>query len=226
MYELSKTDNVQLKFVNGQVEAPPAMGVAAQYEGPYYRFFGKDVPHHTQLVGVAKALSRQVISPEDYARGWREKGMTDRGSSNAACDYLQQYIEQHDGDPFDGVLGFSEGASIAANLIFRQSVEKWTSPFQFAIFICGFPPFQMNGSSIMLADETAERINIPTAHIVGSKDPVSHASRALYNLCHQPSASIFEHGGAHTIPWDLATTQRIAKEIRSLVERSQPKPSV
>ncbi len=73
----------------------------------------------------------------------------------------------------------------------------------------------------MLADETAERITIPTAHIVGSRDPLYQGSRALYKLCDEPCASIFDHNGAHTIPWDLVSTQGIAKEIRAAVQRFQ-----
>lgn len=217
MYELAKTDKVQFHFVNGPTEAPPAIGVAEQYEGPYYRFFDSAAPHITQLTGVAKSLSRQSTSPEDYGRGLRENGMTDVQSSTA-CDFVQQQVEQQDEEPYDGVLGFSEGASVAANLIFRHCAEKGLSPFKFAIFICGVPPFRSDSNDIMLADETTERINIPTAHIVGSKDPGYQASKALYNLCHQPSASIFDHRGVHTIPWDLASTQGIAKEIRLVVE--------
>ena len=139
-----------------------------------------------------------------------------------ACDFVQQYVEQHDGDPFDGVLGFSEGASIAASLILRQRREKGTSLFKFAIFICcTVPPLRSDRKEILLADETSERIDIPTAHIVGSKDPGYQGGRAVYNLCNQSSASIFDHGGSHTIPWDLASTRGIAKEIRAVTERSQ-----
>lgn len=224
MYELAKTDKVQFHFVNGPIEAPAAIGVAEQYEGPYYRFFDSGAPHITQMTGVAKSLSRQAKSPEDYGRGLREKGMTDVGSSTA-CDFVQRQVEQQDGNPFDGILGFSEGASVAASLIFRQYAEKRASSFKFAIFICGVPPFRSDSNGIMLADETAERISIPTAHIVGSKDLGYLGSKVLYSLCHQPSASIFDHRGGHTIPWDLASTQGIAKEIRLVVERSRSVPS-
>ena len=146
--------------------------------------------------------------------------MSDVGSSRA-CDFLQLYAEQHDDAPFDGVLGFSEGASVAASLILPQSRRKQTIPFKFAIFICAIPPYRSDRDDIMLADETDECVEIPTAHIVGSKDPVYQGSRTLSDLCHQPSASIYDHGGAHEIPWNLESTQGIAKEIRSVGERSQ-----
>ncbi len=119
-YELSKTGDVQFHFVNGQIEAPAAIGVAEQYEGPYYRFFDEEAPHINQILALAESSSGRAASPEDWGRLMREYGMTDIGCSRP-CDSLQQYIEQHDGDPFDGVLGFSEGASLAASLILRQS---------------------------------------------------------------------------------------------------------
>ena len=144
--------------------------------------------------------------------------------SSTACDFVQQYAEHHGGGPFDGILGFSEGALIAANLILRQSTEKSQCLFRFAIFVCAVPTFRPD-EDLLLADETNERIQIPTAHIVGAKDLVQLASKTLYNLCHQPLASIFEQSGTHTIPWDPVSTQGTAKQIRSVVERSCSVPS-
>ena len=224
-YELAKTEKAEFCFVNGPIETPAATGVSGEFEGPYYRFFDDGAPHINQMTGSVKSCLQQARSPEDYGRRMREIGMGDAGSSRA-CDFLQDYVEQHDDAPFDGVLGFSEGASVAASLILRQSRRKQTIPFKFAVFICAIPPYRSDRDDIMLADETDERLDIPTAHIVGSKDAGYQGSKALYNLCHQPSASIFDHVGAHEIPWDLATTQGIAKEIRSVGERSQNVPIV
>ncbi|KAL9065345.1 MAG: hypothetical protein Q9161_008291 [Pseudevernia consocians] len=220
-YELAKTVRVAFHFVNGPNDARAATGIAEQFEGPYYRFLDSSAPYISQTTGASESFLRQAKSPEDFGRGLREVGLEDAGLSRA-CDFLQQYVEQHDGDPFDGVLGFSEGASIAASLILRQCREKGTSLFKFAVFICcTVPPLRSDTGDILLADEAAERIDIPTAHIVGSKDPGYQGGKALYNLCNQSSASIFDHGGAHTIPWDLASTRGIAKAISSVGERSQ-----
>ena len=219
-YELAKTEKVDFYFVNGPVQAPAATGIADQYEGPYYRFFDNGAPHITQLTATVESFLRQAESPEDCGRSLRELGLEDVGSTRA-CDFLQDYVVQHKDGPFDGVLGFSEGGSIAASLILRQSRAKQAVSFKFAIFICSLPPFRSDRNDIMLADEIDERVEIPTAHIVGSKDPIYLASRALYNLCDRTSASIFDHGGAHAIPWNLASTQRIAEEIQSVGKRSQ-----
>lgn len=219
-YELAKTVRAEFHFVNGPNEARAAIGIAEQFEGPYYRFFDSRAPY-PPTTGASESFIRQAKSPEDFGRGLREVGLEDVGLSRA-CDFVQHHVEQHDGNPFDGVLGFSEGASIAASLILRQCREKGTSLFKFAAFICCIvPPLRSDREDVLLADETAERIDIPTAHIVGSKDPGYQGGRALYNLCNQSSASIFDHGGPHTIPWDLASTRGIAKAIQSVGERSQ-----
>ena len=220
IYNLSKTDKVEFHFVNGPVETTADTGIAEQYEGPYYRFFDNEAPHVNQTLGVAQSHSRQAASPESFGRSMREHGVTDV-TSLEACDFLQQYIEQPEGDPFDGVLGFSEGASVVASLVLRHFAERATSPFKFAIFICGLPPFRWDCKGLILPDEITQRINIPTAHIFGSKDPFCHASMILYKLCHQPSTSLFDHCGSHTIPWDLRSTQGITEQIRGVIERSR-----
>ena len=199
MYELGKTNSIEWHFLNGPVEVAGAKGIAEHYEGPYYRYFDSQAPHINQATGIFETLSEQATSPEDFSRSLRKIGLTDLRSSNA-YDFLQQYLEQHDGDPFDRVLGFSEGASITASLLLRHSTEIRPNPFKFAVFICGFGPARWDCNDIILADETVKRINIPTAHIVGSKDCLYLAGRVLYNLYNQPYTSIFDYRGTHTIP--------------------------
>ncbi|KAI8316688.1 D-xylose 1-dehydrogenase [Colletotrichum sp. SAR11_59] len=53
-----------------------------------------------------------------------------------AVDDLEEYVTSE--GPFDGVLAFSQGAALAAMLIAR---DTFPSPFAFAVFICGGPPF-------------------------------------------------------------------------------------
>ena len=203
------------------MEAHAATGIAEQYEGPFFRFYASNAPHLAQVARVAKTLLGKTASPEDYCRALRDNALTNVNSASA-CDYLQQYVERHEEAPFDGVLGFSEGASLLASLILRRSREKRTSLFRFAIFICGTPPFRSDGDGVILADEVVERITIPTSHIVGAKDPGYLASLALYNLCDQLSASMFDHGKAHTIPWGPVPTQGLVKEM---MKRIQSLPS-
>ena len=220
MHELAKTDNIRFHFVDGTVEATAAIGVSGQHGGPFYRFFDRGALELTRATALAKTLSQQATTPEDFSRRLQDNAMRDVRCSTG-CDLLQEYVEQHNADPFDGILGFSEGASLAASLLFRQAADKRLKAFKFAIFICGFPPFPWDSHGMMLADETPQRLGIPTAHIVGSKDPWNLLSKALYNLCQESNTSLFDHRGAHTIPWDYAATQGIAKEIRLVVKKSQ-----
>ena len=78
----------------------------------------------------------------------------------------------------------------------------------------------------LVADETSQRIDIPTAHIVGNKDPAYKASLALFGLCTQKMAGIFDHGGSHSIPWGPVATKGIVQEIREVIERSESRSTM
>lgn len=43
--------------------------------------------------------------------------------------------------PFDGILGFSQGAALAASILLHHEIAHVRSPFRFAIFICSPLPF-------------------------------------------------------------------------------------
>lgn len=218
-YELGESDDVRFLFLDGPVECEPARGIVEQFDGPYYRYFDRDAPHINQLRGLNRMLSTSTnTSPEDAAREILKGGLADLQSSRA-CDFVEHYLDQHVEEPFDGVLGFSEGASVAASLMFRRAAQG-QNVFKFAIFICGLSAFASDKNAPILADETPLRIDVPTVHIIGGRDPARLPSLTLYNLCNPSLASIFDHGKGHTIPWGLSTSD-MAKEIRGVIQRSR-----
>lgn len=204
--------------MTGPVEAPPAPGLAEQYEGPFYRFLDKDAPHINQFTGLSASLAEHFSSPEACGRALRETGMASVNSSTV-CDFLEKHLGQHQEFLYDGVLGFSEGASVAAALMLRQNSQGKEWPFQFAIFICGMPPFRWDANDVVLPNETTQRIHVPTAHILGAEDAGRQASRILYDLCEESSASLVYHKGGHTIPWDRTSTALIGETIRRVLDR-------
>lgn len=127
--------------------------------------------------------------------------------------------------PFDGILGYSEGAVIASTLILEEKrrfeEEGVPRSIKCAVFFCGWPPMRINSGKPYLVDEDGEVIDVPTVHVVGSQDPyidgkfskessrsiVNHCSgsMALYNVCDQDEARFFDHGKGHTLPRDPQT---------------------
>lgn len=88
-------------------------------------------------------------------------------SAQDAIDYLYRIMEK-DG-PFDGIVGYSEGATVAATLILHEQrrfeVEGIPKMFKCALFFAGWPPMTPELDAIVLADESDLTINIPTCHI-------------------------------------------------------------
>ncbi|KAL8804454.1 MAG: hypothetical protein Q9182_002559 [Xanthomendoza sp. 2 TL-2023] len=63
---------------------------------------------------------------------------------DAAHKLVSTAIEQH--GPFDAVMGFSQGAALAASAILRHQIQHPTQPplFQMGIFICSPMPFSQS----------------------------------------------------------------------------------
>lgn len=91
------------------------------------------------------------------------------GSSSAqeAIDYLYDIMEK-DG-PFEGIIGYSEGATVAATLLLHEQRRYETTGiptmFKCALFFAGWPPMSPDLNKIVLADESDLTITIPTCHV-------------------------------------------------------------
>ena len=120
-----------------------------------------------------------------------------------------------DEGPFEGVLGFSQGAGVAASLLFEQAMqpdpERAEPLFKFAVFIGGTQPWDIYGPTskrskesqplrpVYAANYTA-RIDIPTAHIMGRKDIFRDSAKSLLALCDARKAKVYDHQGSHMFP--------------------------
>lgn len=92
-------------------------------------------------------------------------------STDHAIKYLLEVVRKH--GPFDAIVGYSEGATVAATmLLYQQRMRRlWGREelFKYAIFFAGWPPLDPKTHDIVLADESEERIETRTLHIGKTK---------------------------------------------------------
>lgn len=142
-------------------------------------------------------------------------------------DYLSQCIGTVSNYSWQGILGYSEGATTAATLILeerrRRELDGKPRRIKYGIFFAGWPPVQVDGEHVrcLLADECEDIIDIPTCHIVGCNDPYIHGAMALYAMCDEDTAVLFDHGKGHTVPRDPRTVQELAEAIDSTLDRAR-----
>ncbi|KAK4476739.1 hypothetical protein RD792_015899 [Penstemon davidsonii] len=116
-----------------------------------------------------------------------------------SIEYLKTVFSQE--GPFDGILGFSQGAAMAA-LVGAHSgkLEGEIDNIRFVILCSGFPPVNM------VEEYAVGSINCPSLHIFGSKEECKdrqidcQASKQLASLFESGSSVIIEHDLGHIIP--------------------------
>ena len=208
---------IDFHCINGKTETFRIPGLEDSFEGPFYRYYDESVSTIDDMAPWILTTSLLDAEPEDWMRKLRDNGLA-TVNPTAAVAFIQDYAD-HQPEPFELVLGFSEGASVAASIIVHQARTHCVNAFQGAIFICGEPPYDTEGHQSLLADEATTRIRIPTAHIVGSTDPGRPASLALYNICDGESSIPFDHGKGHTVPCDGRSIMGMAAAIREVRDR-------
>lgn len=160
------------------------------------------------------------------APNFSEKSDTDWKMADSPLDPLQ-YLQQTDGfdaslaylknvfsqeGPFDGMLGFSQGAAMVASVCTRQRLLKGQMNFRFVILCSGF--------ALKLADYEQGSINYPSLHIFGNDEGndrqiENQASRELASLFDDGCSVIIEHEFGHIIP----TRSPYIDEIRDFLHR-------
>lgn len=112
-----------------------------------------------------------------------------------SLEYLQNFV--HKEGPFDGILGFSQGAAMVALVCAQQRVLDISMNFRFAILCSGF--------ALKSANCEEGSINCPSLHIFGNsqgndRQIDNRASRELSSLFDTGCSKIIEHEFGHIIP--------------------------
>lgn len=111
---------------------------------------------------------------------------------------LDSYIAV--GGPFDGVMGFSAGAVVAALYMADKHRRGEQSPFKCAVFLSAAKIIE---EQEYLGFNVAKRplIQVPTAHIWGANDLTAPTGgHDLSRLCEPALVQTIIHDGGHEIP--------------------------
>ncbi|XP_055791613.1 esterase OVCA2 isoform X2 [Salvelinus fontinalis] len=174
----------------------------------YVELVYMSAPHRVPQTGDAQGKENEVGPGGDEApRGWwfsdTQARSFDAGQQCQASLGLEESVEAvrtavKDLGPFDGVLGFSQGAALVAMLcsIQEQNLEPQFQ-FRFAILVAGFRSAcsehqRFNGGPAPLV--------IPSLHVFGQEDQVisDRMSRELLPLFQEPQ--VLTHPGGHFVP--------------------------
>jgi acetyl esterase/lipase len=143
-------------------------------------------------------------------RGWQQ-----------TRDFIVKLFETE--GPFDGVLGFSQGAALTGLLVGLRSpdgkptVDKPLA-FDFAVMVGGFASVDPDLSRLY---ESEGSYALPSLHVIGRSDFVvpSQDSRALAARFRDPL--ILEHDGGHVIP----SAPDLRGRVAAFLEERQRPPS-
>ena len=142
-------------------------------------------------------------------------------SLRTALQDLDEYLLTN--GPFDAILGFSQGASLAASYLAKQALEPCPHPerqFKCAIFICATNGLHAGGSRILNAEDDGELIQLPTVHIIGSRDSVVQESLEVSRICDHRTRVVWDHQGGHEVPRGASLVAEMASCIRDTLEKA------
>lgn len=147
-----------------------------------------------------------------------------------ALSDLSEYIESE--GPFDGIIGFSQGAALAATYIAQyESLNKdhlyHELPFKCAVFICPGPvwrwePRAGDDDDLSHMDPAEENIsiNIPAAIIWGAKDELAEGGRNVRDFCDSTTRESYTHPGGHEIPRKKVELDAMVKCVKAAMEKA------
>jgi acetyl esterase/lipase/predicted esterase len=147
-----------------------------------------------------------VGGPHRHYKGW----------ARTRAAIVKTFEEQ---GPFDGVLGFSQGAALAGLLVGLRAPDGVTTAerpirFDFAIVVSGFAS---NDRELARLYDRSDAYNLPSLHAIGRADGIvpSDDSRRLASRFRAPV--IVEHGGGHLVPGapDVVARVRAFLEART-----------
>jgi hypothetical protein len=133
--------------------------------------------------------------------------ITSPSSFVMALDQLDAYIAAE--GPFDGVIGYSHGAGLAAMLLVRNKHLKPSNPPLFRVAIL-FSPVSvydpvayLERQEVRVLDDVGggpPAIDIPVVIVYGDRDPRKDECKGVKAICNPKAVWEYVHDGGHEVP--------------------------
>ena len=167
--------------------------------------------------GPADDMIAMIYPDSAYLEWFNPKDADFSHKLKDSLKYVMDFVEIY--GPFDGVIGFSQGATLATMLMstLKQSEHQTKLPSSCVLiggvdpmyYISGYPP---------------DILHVNSLHIMGQKDHVFERSVKLWEMYAENLAVKIEHTEAHNIPSVKTSTYHLIKkwlwEVASGDERS------
>ena len=210
---LERNGSVSLRFTQGTIEDHDEKYMETFGPPPNLRFFQDNLIPSSRTAIAGDSVDAMVRSYD-----------TDRGGDFPAQASVRkalsdaQSVLDNEG-PFHGVVGFSEGGSLAAAVLAQNQARPVGSSSNHhllcGIFFNSYPPFTADGKKLMLSEDFGQPMQVPSLHVISSRDNFYAAGQALSQLCSHPT--IYEHDEGHLIPWRPQVVRPLRDQIRRFV---------
>lgn len=152
----------------------------------------------------AQCMMRLHYRPEGFELGdtfaWQTVQEANCIGAEESLAYLEDVWRNHPEAPFDGVLGFSSGASMGACFVDHMQRQDGPGPRFFISCSGSYTPVPSNIQAYAAYANSEEKIMTPSFHTIGSQDEVClpELSQKLANIFYKPQVLYFE--GRHRLP--------------------------
>lgn len=135
----------------------------------------------------------------------------------ATLDYLHDFVIGH--GPFEGVLGFSQGAGVAGYLLtdfngLLNLTEDQQPPLKFFMVFSGF----RFAPECYQEQYDKNPISIPSLHVQGELDTITEPYKveALYNSCKPDTRTFLKHSGGHYVPNSRGFAKKVTEWLNTI----------
>ena len=147
-----------------------------------------------------------MIYPDSAYLEWFDPKSSDFSQMlDASIKYLMNFVKIH--GPFDGVMGFSQGATIATLLISRLKTDESLKGYLAScVLVGGVDPLHY------IPSHSIDVLNVNSLHIMGRKDQVFESSMKLCEFYTENMATKIEHDEGHNVPSVRTRTYHLIKK--------------
>lgn len=203
---------------------------------PQFRFVFADGPHFCNAGPGIMPVYADYGPFQRWLRWLPEHPEIDDESAIDEILYnINTAKDADEGDgPWVGLMGFSQGAKLAASLLYDQQIRmekegKAETDYKFAVLLAGRSPLvsfceysrspacvQPGAMSegFSYEGESPHILRLPTLHVHGLADPGLHLHRRLLKqYCDESTATVLEWDGNHRVPIKKTDVEPICKEV-------------